>query len=129
MFILTAVSKKHICARSNPTPGLSEIRDGEDLWQCSWLEIRQNAFLRSTIPQKQFIIIIIIIIIIILNILQLDDRSDSFLFITFGNCLKLLVGGLDFYQYKKDDQLVSLVIYRCFDLNKKWHQDSLIHPS
>ena len=33
-----------------------EIRDGEDLWQWSWLEIRLNTFLRSTIPQKQFII-------------------------------------------------------------------------
>ena len=34
------------------------LRDGEDLWQCSWLEISLNAFRRSTIPQKQFIIII-----------------------------------------------------------------------
>ena len=38
-----------------------EIRDGEDLWQWSQLEIRLNAFCWSTIPQKQFIIIIIII--------------------------------------------------------------------
>ena len=44
--------------------GVSEIRDGEDLWQWFRLEIRLNAFRRSTIPQKQFIIIIIIIIII-----------------------------------------------------------------
>ena len=47
---------------------MSEIRDGEDLWQWSWLEITLNAFRRSTmstISQKQFIIIIIIIIIII----------------------------------------------------------------
>ena len=51
------------CAGSNPAHGVSEIRDGEDLWQCSLLEIRINAFRRSTIPQKQFIIIIIIIII------------------------------------------------------------------
>ena len=35
---------------------VSEIRDGEDLWQWSQLEIRLNAFRRSTIPQKQFII-------------------------------------------------------------------------
>ena len=48
------------CARSNPTGGVSEIREGEDLWQWSQLEIRLNTFLRSTIPQKQFIIIIII---------------------------------------------------------------------
>ena len=47
------------CAGSNPTPGVSEIRDGEDLWQWSRLEIRLNAFHRSTIPQKQIIIIII----------------------------------------------------------------------
>ena len=44
-----------LCAGSNPTRGLSEIRDGDDLWQWSWLEIRPNAFGRSTIPQKQFI--------------------------------------------------------------------------
>ena len=47
------------CAGSNPARGVSEIRDGEDLWQWSRLEIRLNAFRRSTIPQKQFIIIII----------------------------------------------------------------------
>ena len=51
------------CAGSNPARGVSEIRDGEDLWQWSRLEIRLNVFRRSTIPQKQFIIIIIIIII------------------------------------------------------------------
>ena len=34
----------------------TEIRDGEDLWQWPRLEIRLNAFRRSTIPQKQFII-------------------------------------------------------------------------
>ena len=48
------------CAGSNPACGVSEIRDGEDLWQWSWLEIRINAFRRSTILQKQFIIIIIL---------------------------------------------------------------------
>ena len=46
------------CACSNPARGVSEIRDGEDLWQWSLLEIRLNTFRRSTIPQKQFIIII-----------------------------------------------------------------------
>ena len=45
-------------AGSNPTRGVSEIRDGEDLWQWSRLEIRLNAFRGSTIPHKQFIIII-----------------------------------------------------------------------
>ena len=48
------------CAGSNPARGVLEIRDAEDLWQWSRLEIRLNAFRRSTIPQKQFIIIIII---------------------------------------------------------------------
>ena len=46
------------CTGSNPACGMSEIGDGEDLWQCSWLEIKLNAFCWSTIPQKQFIIII-----------------------------------------------------------------------
>ena len=45
------------CARSNPTRGVSEICDDKNLWQWSWLEIRLNAFRRSTIPQKQYIII------------------------------------------------------------------------
>ena len=52
------------CAGSNPARGVSEIRDGEDRWQWSRLEIRLNAFRWSTIPQKQFIIIIIIVVII-----------------------------------------------------------------
>ena len=56
------------CAGSNPAHGMSEIHDGEDLWQWSRLEIKLNAFHLSTIPQKQFIIIIIIIIIIIMII-------------------------------------------------------------
>ena len=43
------------CAGSNPARGVSEIRDGEDLWQWSRLEIRLSTFHRSTIPQKQFI--------------------------------------------------------------------------
>ena len=51
--------KLRLCAGSNPARGVSEIRDGEDLWQWSRLEIRLNVFRRSTIPQKQFIIIII----------------------------------------------------------------------
>ena len=36
-------------------PWTSEIHNGEELWQWSRLEIRLNAFRRSTIPQKQFI--------------------------------------------------------------------------
>ena len=47
------------CAGSNPGVSVSEIRDGEDLGQWSRLEIRVNAFRRSTIQPKQTIIIII----------------------------------------------------------------------
>ena len=47
------------CAGSNPARRVSEIRDGEDLWQWFRLEIRLHTFRLSTIPQKQFIIIII----------------------------------------------------------------------
>ena len=43
------------CAGSNHAPGVSEIQDGEDLWQWFRLEIRVNTFRRSTIPQKIFI--------------------------------------------------------------------------
>ena len=52
------------CTGSNPAWSVSEIHDGEDLWQWSWLKIRLNTFHQSTIPQQQFIIIIIFIIII-----------------------------------------------------------------
>ena len=48
------------CAVSNPARSISGIRDGEDLWQWSQLEIRVNVFHWSTIPQKQFIIKFII---------------------------------------------------------------------
>ena len=44
-------------AGSNPARGVSDIRDDEDFWQWSRLEIRLNAFRRSTISQKQFILI------------------------------------------------------------------------
>ena len=61
------------CAGSNPARGVSEIRDGEDLWQWSRLEIRLIAFRQSIIPQKQFIIIIIIMIIIIIKCMLLPN--------------------------------------------------------
>ena len=48
--------KLRLSAGSNLARGVSEIRDGGDLWQWSRLEVRLNAFRRSTIPQKQFII-------------------------------------------------------------------------
>ena len=70
-FHYCTTSQLRFCAGSNPARGGSEIHDGEDLLQWSGLEIRLNAFRRSTIPQKQFIIITIIIIIIIFpNIFQ-----------------------------------------------------------
>ena len=56
------------CAGSNPAR-VSEICDGEDLWQWSSLEIKLNAFRWSNILQKQLIIFIIIIIIVIIIII------------------------------------------------------------
>ena len=53
----------NLCTGSNPAPVVVEISDDEHLWQWSRLEIRLNAFRRSTIPQKNLITIIIIIII------------------------------------------------------------------
>ena len=47
-------------AGSNPARGVSEIRDGGDLWQWCRLKISLRALPRSSIPQKQFIMIIII---------------------------------------------------------------------
>ena len=44
-------------ASSNPAHGVLKICNGEDLCQWSWLEIRLNAFRRSTTPWKPFIII------------------------------------------------------------------------
>ena len=44
------------CADSSPVRGVSEIRDGENLWQWSRLEIRLNAFRRSPYHKKQFVI-------------------------------------------------------------------------
>ena len=57
----SAKPKLRFCAGSNPPCSVSEFRDGEDLGQWSRLEIRLKAHCRSTIPQKQFIIMIIII--------------------------------------------------------------------
>ena len=43
-------------AGSNPFCGVWEIRNGEDLWQSSRLDIRLNSFCRSTVPHKQIIV-------------------------------------------------------------------------
>ena len=53
-------SELRFCTGSSPSHGVSEICDVENFWQWSQLlEIKLNAFLRSTILQKQFIIIVI----------------------------------------------------------------------
>ena len=91
MFITTAQlhstkPELRFCVGSNPACGVSEICDGEDLWQWSRLEIRLNAFRRSTIPQKQFIIIIIIIIIKLGKIGALWTYFDQNYFIRVAFC-------------------------------------------
>lgn len=47
-------------AWSNPAHGALEIRDSENPWQCSQLEISLNSFRRSTMPQQKLILIIIV---------------------------------------------------------------------
>ena len=59
-------SSLRFSAGSNPPREVSEICDGENLWQWSCLEIRLSTFHRSAILQKQLIIIITIIIILLL---------------------------------------------------------------
>ena len=51
--LLSITPELRLCTGSNPARGVSEIRDVEDLWHWSRLEIRLNALRRSTIPQKQ----------------------------------------------------------------------------
>ena len=53
-------SELRVCASSNPACGVSEICDGEDLWQRSRLDTRLHTFHQSTMPQSQFKSIIII---------------------------------------------------------------------
>ena len=53
------MSELRFCAVSNPARSVSEIRNGQDLWQWSRLEIRLNSFRQSSIRQKQFITIIL----------------------------------------------------------------------
>ena len=43
-------SELRFCAGSNPSRSVSQIRNGEDLWQWSRLEITLNTSRRSTIP-------------------------------------------------------------------------------
>ena len=53
--IISTKPELRFCAGSNPARGVSEIRDGKDIWQWSRVEIKPNAFRRSTIPQKKTI--------------------------------------------------------------------------
>ena len=48
-------SELRFCADSNLAYSMLEIRDGEDVWQGSQMEIRLNTFCCPTIPQQQFI--------------------------------------------------------------------------
>ena len=78
------------CAGSNPARSVSEICDGEDLWQWSRLEIRLSAFRRSTIPQKQSIIaiklnLIPMVVILVLVMIKIFLFSMSNEMITFYN--------------------------------------------
>ena len=53
------VWKLRFCADSNPSCNVSEIWDGENLWQWSWLEVRLNDLRLNktkTIYHHQFII-------------------------------------------------------------------------
>ena len=64
-------------AGANPARGMSEIRNGEDLWQWFCLEIRLNAFRRSIISQKQFIIISLRLFYLVNTILFNPEKSNE----------------------------------------------------
>ena len=49
-YCTTLFNKAWLCTGSNPAWGMSEIRDGEDHWQWSQLEIKLYAFRGSSIP-------------------------------------------------------------------------------
>ena len=50
------------CAGSNPARGVSEIRDGENLWQWSRLEIRLETFRAKCFDRTGYIIITIYLV-------------------------------------------------------------------
>lgn len=64
-----------LCASSNPSRGKSKVGHGENFWKQSQLEINLNAFCRSAILQKQFIIISTLIINIIIIIMKYSGWS------------------------------------------------------
>ena len=67
------------CAGSNPARGVSDICDGEDLWQWSRIEIRLNAFRRSTTLQKQFIKKTLIFNELMWHLIHLQITSGNYL--------------------------------------------------
>ena len=82
------------CAGLNPACDISEILDGEDLWQRSWLEIRRRAFRRTAIPQKQLINIIFCIFVSVSAsrsfYMYLSELSIIiFIFITISHMISL----------------------------------------
>ena len=76
------------CTGSDPAHGVSVIRDGEDLWQWSRLEIRLNTFRRSTIPQK--------------------NSSLSSSYITFRPKVEITSDKMQTDKWPQNDKLVSI---------------------
>ena len=88
------LSELWFCAGLNPACDISEILDGEDLWQRSWLEIRRRAFRRTAIPQKQLINIIFCIFVSVSAsrsfYMYLSELSIIiFIFITINHMISL----------------------------------------
>ena len=54
-------TKLRFCVGSNSALGMLQICNGHNLRQWSWLKIKLNTFLQSTIPQKQFIVLVIFV--------------------------------------------------------------------
>ena len=96
----------------NSARGVSEIHDGEDLWQWSRLEIRLNVFRRSTIPSNNSSIIIIIIIIIIItndslyeteNLVNVEETIIKF----HPNCKNIVISSPTVQTDKKEANIIQ----------------------
>ena len=97
------------CTGSNSARGVSEICNGEDLWQWSQLEIRLNSFRQSTIPQKQFIIIITITASLSFKASLVRKHCQVHLQILFHLC-------------SHDNQHIILIFF------SKWREAALTNP-
>ena len=76
----------------NPARGVLEIRNGENLWQWPLLEVRLNAFCRSTKQQKQVIIIIFIMAVPLVWWKYLPQENTVFILkISNIKCFRTLV--------------------------------------